>query len=59
MLKKEQTFDPLEGVQAYDVEDGDITNQIKVIHNNVNTNHVGTYQVIYEVVDSQELRLHA
>ena len=53
IVKKGTNFDPLEGVQAYDVEDGDITNQIKVIHNNVNTNHVGTYQVIYEVVDSQ------
>ena len=53
IVKKGTNFDPLEGVQAYDVEDGDITNQIKVIHNNVNTNHVGTYQVIYEVIDSQ------
>lgn len=53
IVKKGTNFDPLEGVQAYDVEDGDITNQIKVIHNNVNTNHVGTYQVIYEVMDSQ------
>ena len=45
-------FDAMEGVSGTDMEDGDITSKIKVTKNNVNTNKVGTYEVIYELTDS-------
>lgn len=44
-------FDPLVGVTATDLEDGDITD-IEVIDNNVISSKPGTYQVTYKVVDS-------
>ncbi|GAA0715733.1 hypothetical protein GCM10008904_32870 [Paraclostridium ghonii] len=46
-------FDPLAGVKANDKEDGNITNNIKVIENTVNPNTVGTYIVRYQVTDSK------
>lgn len=51
-LKVGETFDPMAGVTATDVEDGDITSKITVVSNNVDTSKAGTYQVIYEVVDA-------
>lgn len=45
-------YNPLEGVSASDVEDGNLTSQIKVIKNTVDTNKIGVYEVIYEVTDS-------
>lgn len=47
------SFDPLEGVKAIDLEDGDITSWIKVIENTVDLEKAGNYKVIYEVSDSQ------
>ncbi len=47
-----QKFDALEKVKAHDIEDGDITKNIKVIKNNVKTEELGEYQVVYEVEDS-------
>lgn len=47
------TFNPLTGVTATDVEDGNITSKVTVVSNNVNTNVAGTYQVVYTVVDSK------
>ncbi len=46
-------FDPMEGVTAMDKEDGDITKDIKVIENNVDTEKAGDYKVIYKVTDSE------
>lgn len=46
------TFNPLEGVSAKDKEDGDITNSIQLVSNNVDTSVEGSYQVTYSVVDS-------
>ncbi len=46
------TFDPLLDVTSSDKEDGDITKNIKVINNNVDTNKPGIYEVTYEVTDS-------
>ena len=46
------TFDPMNGVSANDVEDGDITKNVKVTKNTVDTSKIGTYKVIYEVEDS-------
>lgn len=45
-------FNPLEWVAATDKEDGDITNKVMAIYNNVNTSVEGNYHVIYEIVDS-------
>ncbi len=46
------TFNPLTNVSASDKEDGDLTKNIKVVENNVNTKELGTYKVVYEVTDS-------
>lgn len=46
------TKEALNGVTAYDKEDGDITNKIKIIENTVNTKKIGKYKVTYEVSDS-------
>ncbi|WP_242982960.1 Ig-like domain-containing protein [Clostridium perfringens] len=43
----------MEGVTATDKEDGDITKDIKVIENNVDTEKAGDYKVIYKVTDSE------
>ena len=48
-----QKFEPLEGVKATDKEDGNITENIKIIENTVNVNAVGTYKVTYKVTDSK------
>lgn len=39
------------GALAYDLTDGDLTNQISVT-NNVNTSEIGTYTIAYSVIDS-------
>ncbi|MDE6952972.1 MAG: DUF5011 domain-containing protein, partial [Erysipelotrichales bacterium] len=43
----------LEDVTATDFEDGDITKNIEVIKNEVDTTKVGVYEVTYKVTDSQ------
>ena len=54
MLTADDPFDPLEGVSAYDVEDGEITlTEENVIFNDVNMEEAGTYHVTYQVKDSQ------
>ncbi|MBC1936827.1 DUF5011 domain-containing protein [Listeria grandensis] len=45
-------FDPMAGVSASDVEDGDLTGSITIISNDVNPNVAGIYHVTYSVVDS-------
>lgn len=45
-------FDPLAGVTATDVEDGDLTADIEVTANTVDNLTVGTYSVSYSVEDS-------
>ncbi|MDD2378217.1 MAG: DUF5011 domain-containing protein, partial [Bacilli bacterium] len=49
-IKIGDTFEPLSGVTANDKEDGQITN-IEVVTNDVDTTKVGTYKVIYKVID--------
>lgn len=44
-------FDPLQDVMASDKEDGDITKNIEVIKNDVDTSKAGTYEVSYQVSD--------
>ncbi|MBQ8997226.1 MAG: DUF5011 domain-containing protein [Clostridium sp.] len=46
------TFNPLQGVKASDKEDGDITKDIVVKSNDVDTKKLGEYTVVYEVKDS-------
>lgn len=45
------TFDPMKDVTASDKEDGDLTTEIKIISNNVDTSKAGTYTVTYKVTD--------
>lgn len=52
VIKSESKFNPYSGVTATDYEDGDITDKVKVIYNNLNTNVTGLYRIIYEVTDS-------
>ncbi len=47
-----QEFNPLDNVTAYDNEDKDITKDIKVIENTVNTTTPDTYKITYQVTDS-------
>ena len=47
------TFDVMNGVKASDTEDGDVTNKVTVIKNTVDVTKAGTYQVTYEVTDSE------
>ena len=46
------TFDPMKDVTASDKENGDLTTEIKIISNNVDTSKAGTYTVIYKVTDN-------
>ena len=45
------TFNALTDISATDQEDGNLTSQIKVTKNTVNTNNPGTYEVTYQVTD--------
>ena len=45
-------FEPMDGIQAIDPEDGDITDKVTIISNDVNVNKAGRYSVVYEVIDS-------
>lgn len=51
-LKLNDYFDPIKYVKAIDNIDGDITNRIMVIKNDVDTLKEGEYEVIYYVYDS-------
>ena len=47
------TFDPKADVTAEDVEDGDLTDKIEVLKNEVDTTKAGKYEVTYKVTDSK------
>ena len=47
------TFDPKADVTAEDVEDGDLTDKIEVLENEVDTTKSGKYEVTYKVTDNQ------
>ncbi|KGL38718.1 hypothetical protein BMT55_06940 [Listeria newyorkensis] len=53
-IKKGKLFNSLAGVSSSDLEDGDLTNKIKIVENTVNTAVVGTYYVTYSVTDSDD-----
>jgi len=50
-------FDPMAGVCAFDLVDGELTASIIVLENNVDTSMLGEYYVIYEVTDSDMNRV--
>ena len=52
-IKIGDKFNPMIGVTATDTEDGDITKDIKVIEDTVDTSKVGIYKVVYKVIDSK------
>ena len=52
IIKVGTEFNPLSDVTAFDAEDGDITNKVMVIYNNVDTSIEGNYHVTYEIIDS-------
>ncbi|MGC9267999.1 immunoglobulin-like domain-containing protein, partial [Listeria ivanovii] len=45
-------FDPMDTITANDKENGDLTNQVEIISNNVDINVPGNYQIVYEVTDA-------
>ena len=56
-IKQGESFNPLNGVNAYDTEDGDLTSKIRVIENMVDISVVGKYSVTFEVSDSSGYRV--
>lgn len=59
VLTVNDSFDPMQGVSAHDEEEGDLTEKVEVIENNVPTDEnkkttkEGSYTVTYRVSDSQ------
>ena len=53
-LKVGDKFNLLEGVTAYDAEDGDITTSLLIEENTVNTSKAGVYKVVYSVTDNDK-----
>ncbi len=53
VIKLGSSFDPLEGVTAFDKEEGCITDRVEVTGDTVDTNKEGTYKVTYTVKDSE------
>lgn len=51
MVKLHSDFDLLEGVQAFDVEDGDLLNKVNVTTNGFTPSKSGLYEVEYAVTD--------
>ncbi|MBC1235453.1 immunoglobulin-like domain-containing protein [Listeria booriae] len=45
-------FDPMSTMQAVDKEDGNLTDKLVIVSNNVNTSQPGTYEIAYKVTDS-------
>ena len=56
-IKQGESFNPLNGVNAYDTEDGDLTSKIRVIENMVDISVVGKYSVTFEVSASAGYRV--
>ncbi|WP_185434497.1 LPXTG cell wall anchor domain-containing protein, partial [Listeria booriae] len=50
--KAHRSVDPMAGVTASDLEDGDLTANIKIIANDINIDMPGEYHVTYSVLDS-------
>ncbi len=50
---KNSKFNPLDGVKATDGSGNDITKNIKILKNNVNTDKAGDYEVIYSITNDK------
>ena len=46
-------FDPFKDVTATDKEDGNLTEEIEILKNEVDTSKAGVYEVTYKVTDSK------
>ncbi|MCC0732166.1 MULTISPECIES: immunoglobulin-like domain-containing protein [unclassified Clostridioides] len=55
VIKVGEKFDKLDGVKAYDFEDGDLTDRL-VVEGEINNQVKGVYEVKYSVEDSKGLR---
>jgi len=53
-ITKGETFDDLECITATDHKGNDITDAIKVVEETIDTDTIGSYDVTYEVTDSDE-----
>ncbi|MBC6314241.1 immunoglobulin-like domain-containing protein [Listeria grandensis] len=51
-FKAGRTFDPMAGMSASDIEDGDVTGDVTITANDVDATQAGTYHVTYSVKDS-------
>ena len=49
---KNQEYDLLDGINAYDKEDGSMNNKITIISNNLDITKSGIYSITYGVTDS-------
>ncbi len=56
VIERGTAINLLQGVTAYDNEDGDLTNSIRVVGGNVNTDIPGIYYITYSVTDSDNNR---
>lgn len=57
IIQKDSTFDLTKAhlrIFARDFEDGDLTDKITIVSNNVNTSQIGDYEVVYKVTDSHQ-----
>ncbi|MEG0438177.1 MAG: NPCBM/NEW2 domain-containing protein [Solibacillus sp.] len=50
-VKLNSDFDVLQGVEAFDMEDGNLIEQVSIKTNDFNVNKTGTYNVEYSVTD--------
>lgn len=53
VLRVGDPYDPLVGVTAIDLEDGDITDLISVVETDVNTSEPGFYYAYFEVINTK------
>ncbi|MFJ7935552.1 NPCBM/NEW2 domain-containing protein [Sporosarcina sp. NPDC096371] len=53
-VKLNSDFDVLQDVEAFDAEDGNLIEQVKVTTNGFDINKTGTYTVEYTVIDSDD-----
>lgn len=51
VLELDQPYDPLENVYAFDLIDGDLTDSIEIISDNVDTSKQDKYEIIFQVTD--------
>lgn len=57
IIQKDTSFDLTDAhlrIFARDFEDGDLTDKIVIVSNNVNTSQIGDYEVVYKVTDSHK-----